>query len=237
VPRPHSLVIALRPPCATFAALRASFLAIPLACFVALFSRAAAGEVVFKLTDAKGAPVADAVVSLVPLDAPAKLTPPETPVEIAQLDKEFQSLVTPLVVGSTVNFPNNDRDVAHQVYSQSEVKKFALPLYKPGRSGNVVFDRPGVVVVGCNIHAWMLAYVVVLETPWFAKSGADGTATITRAPPGRYRAEVWHPTLKKNETREITVTDGASPALAFSLAAKPIPRIRRTPGASGGGYK
>jgi len=52
-----------------------------------------------------------------------------------------------------------------------------------------VFDKPGVVVVGCNIHDWMLAYIVVLETPWFAKSALDGTATIVAVPPGRYRAE------------------------------------------------
>lgn len=216
-----------------------------LACLLALApGRAAAADVAFKLSDPKGAPVADAVVSLVPLDAPTNPVAPAKPLEIAQLGKEFQSLVTPLVVGSTVNFPNED-SVEHQVYSLSDAKKFEFPLYKPGRSGAIVFDRPGVVVIGCNIHSWMLAYVVVLDTPWFAKSGADGTANVAGVPPGRYRAEVWHPTLKKNETREITVADtAAAPALspsntplAFRLAVKPIPRIRRTPTATGGGYK
>jgi plastocyanin len=206
-------------------------------------ARTLAADVAFKLIDPKGAPVADAVISLVALDAPAKITPsaaaalspPAAPLEIAQSGQEFSIFVTPLVVGSTVIFPNADK-VSHQVYSLSPTKKFALPLYKPADSGTVVFDRPGVVALGCNIHDWMLAYVVVLETPWFAKSAINGTAVIS-APAGRYRAEVWHPTLKKTETREVIVAEGGAPALVFSLAVKPITRVRRPPAAIGGGYK
>ena len=187
-------------------------------------ARAAAGDVVFKLTDQKGAPVADAVVSLVPL-------------EIVQQGKEYLPLVTPLVVGTTVSFLNRDV-VEHQVYSLSDAKKFELPLYKPGKANAVVFDRPGVVVVGCNIHDWMLAYVVVLDTPLFAKTAAAGTATIADAAPGRYRAEVWHPRLAKLETRELTLASGAPAAeLEFALALKPDRRIRRAPDTAAGGYK
>lgn len=208
-----------------------------LACiFLFALARAAAGDVSFKITDAKGAPVADAVVSLVPLDAPAKISPPAEPLEISQKDKEFIPLVTPIVVGTPVNFSNRDV-VEHQVYSLSPAKKFELPLYKPGKDNTVVFDRPGVVSVGCNIHDSMLAYVVVLETPWFAKTGADGAARLGEVPLGRYRAEVWQPRLAKIETREFTVAAGDSPALAFTLTLKPDRRIRRTPGAAGGGYK
>lgn len=209
-----------------------------LACFfVAALSRAAGVSVAFTLTDTKGAPVPDAVVSLVPLDAPAKFTPPATPLEIVQRGKEFLPFVTPLVVGSTVSFLNRDV-VEHQVYSLSDPKKFELPLYKPGKVGTVVFDRPGVVIIGCNIHDWMLAYLVVLETPLFAQTAAAGTATIADAAPGRYRAEVWHPRLAKSETREVTLLAGAPPAtLAFTLALKPDRRIHRAAGATGGGYK
>jgi plastocyanin len=203
-----------------------------------------AAEIVFTFTDPKGAPIADVVVSLIPLDAPAKITSPAEPalnrsngpLEIAQSGQEFSMFVTPVVVGSTISFPNADK-VGHQVYSLSPAKKFALPLYKPGSAGTVVFDRPGVVALGCNIHDWMLAYVVVLETPWFAKSALDGTAVVD-VPAGRYRAEVWHPLLAKTATRELTIARGAAPApQSFTLALKPDRRIRRTPAASGGGYK
>lgn len=204
--------------------------------FLVALGRAAAADVSFKIADANGAPVADAVVSLVPLDAPAKLTPPAEPLEIAQSGQEFSVFVTPLVVGSAVNFPNQD-NCSHQVYSLSPPKKFALPLYKPGNGSTVVFDRPGVVALGCNIHDWMLAYVVVLETPFFAKTATDGSA-IVAAPPGRYRADVWHPRLAKTETREVTVAAGAAvPAQGFTLALKPDRRIRRAPESGAGGYK
>ena len=194
------------------------------------------GDVSFKVIDHKGGPIADAVVSLVPLDAPAKITPPAEPLEIAQSGQEFSTFVTPVVVGSTVIFPNADK-VSHQVYSLSPTKKFALSLYKPGESGTVVFDRPGVVALGCNIHDWMLAYVVVLETPFFAKTASNGS-TVVAVPFGHYRVEVWHARLAKNESIEINVApEIGSPSFTFTVDLKPDRRIRRAPNATGGGYK
>ncbi len=201
-----------------------------------MLARGAAGEVAFKLVDAKNAPVADAVVSLMPLDTPPKITPPAEPLELSQSGQEFSAYVTPVAVGTTIVFPNRD-SVAHQVYSLSPAKKFTFPLYKPGAEPTVVFDQPGVIVLGCNIHDWMSAYIVVLATPHFARTTADGAATITSVPPGRYRAEVWHPRLAKTETRELTVADTAAAPLAFTLTLKPDRRIRRAPDAIGGGYK
>ncbi len=232
IPRPRSICSESRE---AFAAV-AKRSRVPL--FIALaFSHATAADLTFKLTDPKRAPIADAVVALVPLDATQKITPPAEPLEIAQSGQEFSTFVTPVVVGTTVNFPNEDK-VGHQVYSLSPAKKFAFPLYKPGAHGTVVFDRPGVVALGCNIHDWMLAYVVVLDTPLFAKSSASGIATVTAVGPGRYRAEVWHPRLGKTETREATVPAGSGAIdLAFTLALKPERRIRRTPETGAGGYK
>jgi plastocyanin len=212
---------------------------VALACVCAVaWLRASAADVAFKLVDTAGAPVADAVISLVPLDAPAKISPAPEPLEIAQNGQEFSTFVTALVVGTTVNFPNED-NVSHQVYSLSLAKKFAFPLYKPGTRGTVTFDRPGVVALGCNIHDWMLAYIVVLETPLFVKSARDGTATIPAVAPGRYRIEVWHPRLAKNETREISLasTDATRREENFTLTLKPDRRIRRSPEAAGGGYR
>lgn len=204
---------------------------------LAALPRAGAVDVKFVLTDAKGAAVPEAVVSLVPLTAAARPTPPAAPLEIVQRGKEYAPFVTPLLVGSSVNFHNSDT-IEHQVYSLSEPKKFELPLHKPGTSHTVTFDRPGVVIVGCNIHDWMLTYLVVLETPWFAKTATTGTATVSGAPAGRYRAEVWHPRLARVEQREVTFGgEGAAGEIAFQLTLKPDRRIRRNPDAAGAGYK
>jgi len=195
-----------------------------------------AGEVRLQVADAKGAPVADAVVSLTPLDAAPPNFTAEPPREIEQRSKEFRPYVTAIRAGTTVRFPNRD-EVEHHVYSLSRAKKFEFPLYKPGKAEEIVFDQPGVVVLGCSIHDWMAAYVVVLKTPWFAVTSADGLAKVGGVPAGRYRAEVWQPRLKESVAREITVVDGAAAApLAFALTLKPDLR-RRAPASGDGGYK
>jgi plastocyanin len=118
------------------------------------------GNVRVEIKDAKGAPVADAVASLMPLDAPPTLVPPAAPVAIGQEDREFKPYVTAIVVGTRVSFPNHDK-VQHHVFSLSKAKAFDLPLYRGEPKETVLFDRPGVVSLGCNIHDWMAAYVVV----------------------------------------------------------------------------
>ena len=194
-----------------------------------------AASVDFQVMDSKGAAVQDAVVSLAPLDAPVQVRPPATPVEIMQRGEEFSPYVTPLVVGTAVSFPNRDT-VQHHVYSLSKPKKFELPLYAGEAKAPVVFDQPGVVALGCNIHDWMAAYVVVLATPWFAKTGPDGLASVTGAPDGRYRIEVWHPRLARLETRELTLAGAPAAPLAFTLTLKAEHRIRRHAILHGTGY-
>lgn len=195
----------------------------------------AAAPLTVRLTDARGQPIADAVVSLAPLDAPAKFTPPAAPLIIVQQGQEFSPYVTPLVVGTAVSFPNRDT-VQHHVYSLSRPKKFELPLYAGEARAPVIFDQPGVVALGCNIHDWMSAYVVALTTPWFAKSGADGIATLPDVPAGHYRAEVWHPRLAHPETRDCTISSASPAPLAFTLALKADRRIHRDRLRGPGGY-
>lgn len=135
-----------------------------------------------------GVPLADAVVSLHP-DTPVAL--PAATAEIDQVDATFVPAVLPITVGTKVSFPNSDNTL-HQVYSFSPTRRFELPLYSGRTAQPVLFDKAGVVAIGCNIHDWMLAHIVVLDTPYFARTGADGSVRIT-APAGRYRLEVWHP--------------------------------------------
>ncbi len=179
-------------------------------------------------------PVTDAVVSLVPLDAPA---PARTPAEavVAQEDKEFDPYVTPVLVGTRVTFPNRDT-VQHHIYSLSKPKRFEKPLYASGAAESVLFDQPGVVALGCNIHDWMVAYVVVVPTPWFAKTGVEGSVQVTGIPSGRYRLGVWHPRLARPVQREITLGAGGPATETVALTLRPDRRIRRAPETRTGAY-
>jgi len=176
----------------------------------------------------QGVPVADAVVVATPEAAAARVARPRLE-QVEQIDQEFVPRVKAVLVGSPVSFPNRD-SVRHHVYSFSSAKRFDLPLYVGTPAKPVVFDTPGVVTIGCNIHDWMVGYIYVSESPYFATTGADGRATLGGLPAGRYSVRVWHPQLATAEaaTRRDTELQ-ASADLAWQLALKPEVRIRRTP--------
>lgn len=195
-----------------------------------------AAELTCTVTNAKGGePLADAAVSLIPLDQAAPPVSADTRVEIAQQDQEFSVFLTIVQTGTQVVLPNRD-NVQHHVYSLSRPRRFELPLYNPGQTESIVFELEGQVTIGCNIHDWMISHVVVVPTPWFAKSDEKGLARIT-APAGRYRLEIWHPRLGKPDTREVTLTEGAAAQTAAGLALKPDRRVRRATGGKTGGYR
>ncbi|MDX1630488.1 MAG: methylamine utilization protein [Thermoanaerobaculia bacterium] len=114
-----------------------------------------------------------------------------------QRDKAFVPHVLPITVGTGVVFENSD-SIAHHVYSFSPPRRFDFYLSE-GESREVVFQSPGVVALGCNVHDWMLAYVVVLETPYFTMTGTDGRAILGDLPPGDYRLQLWHPRIDRKE--------------------------------------
>jgi len=193
-----------------------------------------AAEFAGQATSSKGEPVADAVFSLVPLDAAVPPVSPDAHAEIAQQGQEFLPYVTVVQAGTRVVFPNHDT-VQHHVYSLSKPKKFELPLYNPGQNESLVFDVAGLVTVGCNIHDWMISHLVVVPTPWFAKSDAAGVVAIT-APPGRYRLELWHPRLAAQLTKEVVLADGTPARETFTLVLKADRRVRRAAPGKAGGY-
>jgi plastocyanin len=186
-----------------------------------------------------GKPVASAVVYAV-----AQAGPPATPARVRrdvidQIDREFVPHVKPVVVGTDVLFPNKD-NIRHHVYSFSPAKTFELPLYKGTPAMPVRFDRPGVVVLGCNIHDWMLGYVVVLETPYFATTDTDGVARLTDLPVGDYVVRAWHPRAREPEdvlSRPVTVPSSGSVRAEFTMTLKPDFQPRRVPGRSGDRYR
>jgi hypothetical protein len=117
------------------------------------------------------------------------------------------SVTTP---GTRATFPNFDT-VRHHVYSFSAAKTFELKLYAGVPNVPITFDKPGIVVLGCNIHDTMAAWVVVADTPWFARSAASGHARIDSAPPGNYKLRIWHPGLPLNsELAPIAVALGTA---------------------------
>jgi plastocyanin len=142
-----------------------------------------------------GGPLADAAVLVEPLAGTPPRPRTRSHAAIEQRDREFIPWMTVVQTGTSVDFPNNDT-VRHHVYSFSEPKRFEIKLYagKPGQP--IVFDKPGQVDIGCNIHDWMEAHVLVVETPYFARTDADGRATVAGVPAGRYRLRVWHPLQK-----------------------------------------
>ena len=187
--------------------------------------------------DAKSAPVADAVAWLTPIEsAQAPLLPPAEPIVITQEGEEFSPAVTPVVAGTRIVFTNRDK-IQHHVYSLSKTKRFEVPLFGSESKPSVLFDQPGIIALGCNIHDWMSAHVVVLATPYFAKTPADGAVTISALPPGKYRLEIWHPRLASDTRRELTIAAGEAPVQTISVVLKPARRIPRNPDAAGGSYK
>jgi plastocyanin len=164
---------------------------------------ALAGAVSVSIKSTTGAAAQDAVVVFDPLDA---TPPPAHPTAtIDQIHKTFVPRVTVLRTGTAVSFPNSDQ-IHHQVYSFSPPKNFQIDLYARAPQSAVVFDKPGLVVLGCNIHDQMLAFVIVVDTPYFAKTTAAGTAELD-LPPGRYSLRLWHPGLTQAvPPRQILVT-------------------------------
>ena len=158
---------------------------------MALLAQAASVQVLVQ--DAAGRPLPHAVVYLESREAKAA-TKPLRNQSIAQVDRQFSPRVSVVTVGSQVSFPNDDR-VRHHVYSFSPAKTFELKLYAGTPASPVEFDRTGVAVLGCNIHDDMVAWVLVLETPYHARTGADGRALLDKVPAGSYRLRTWHEAL------------------------------------------
>jgi len=139
-----------------------------------------------------------------------------------QQNKAFVPHVLVVPVGTPVMFPNRD-NIRHHVYSFSPAKRFELPLYIGTPAAPVVFDKPGVVVLGCNIHDWMVGYIYVSATPYFAKTGEDGRARLGDVPAGAYEARVWHPRMRAEPDKSgksITIATGDPDQLEFVVALK-----------------
>jgi plastocyanin len=141
---------------------------------------------------------------------------------VTQRDAVFRPHVLPLVVGSTVEWPNKD-DIFHNVFSMSESNPFDLGLYKDPEVKKVEFKNPGRVDVFCSIHSKMSCVLLVLENPFFSATDTAGHYKIENVPPGNYRVRAWHERLPAH-TQEVTVPENGELRVDFVLGIKGLPQ-------------
>jgi len=150
-----------------------------------------------------------------------------------QRNLAFTPRVLVVAEGTSVEFPNSD-SVSHQVYSFSPAKRFQLPLYKGETHPPVIFDRAGLVVLGCNIHDAMVGYIYVTDAPYFGTTDAAGGLQFKGLPAGDYQITIWSPFITDaaaslKRTVHVDAGEGAAlrVQLGLPLRARPEPQPRR----------
>ena len=159
------------------------------------------------LNDSDGEPVDNGVFLFEPqFEVGEHQMPHQEAAVMNQIDKEFVPHVLVVKAGTEVTFPNAD-NLFHHVYSFSPTKQFELKLYKEFTAEPLRFENAGIVDIGCNIHDWMLGYIVVADSPYFGKTGNEGQSSIS-LPHGEYTVRFWHPQVEGEKalpTQSITV--------------------------------
>lgn len=186
------------------------------------FANSFAAQISVSVKDQGGQPVAEAVVyaniivGVAPVRAKRELS-------VEQINKEFVPLVSVLQTGTLVNFPNRDQ-VRHHVYSFSPAKTFEIKLYSGVPGKPILFDKPGEVVLGCNIHDTMLAYMLVVDTPIFAKTDKRGIALLDGLSVGEYEVHMWYPgttASTRPAPQKIKISANEAATLPFTFSLKP----------------
>ncbi len=183
---------------------------------------AQAASVAVQVLDSTGKPLADAAVFLESKEARAAAKPGRE-VAVAQIDRQFKPRMSIVTAGTSVSFPNHDK-VRHHVYSFSAVKNFELKLYTGTPSSPVLFDKAGIALLGCNIHDNMTAWVVVVDTPYFGRTGPDGRLVLDGVPAGNYQLRAWHasqPVGAPASDQRVAVGDPSAPATVQLKDSKP----------------
>jgi plastocyanin len=154
--------------------------------------------------------------------------PPDKPLQVVTTKKitqrgaVFTPHVLPVVVGTTVEWPNQD-EIFHNVFSISEAKPFDLGLYKHPEVKRVTFDKPGRVDVFCSIHTAMNCIILVLPTAHFAATDEKGRYTIWNVPAGKYKLRAWHERMP-SQAREVVVPENGEVKMDFTLGITDLPK-------------
>ncbi|HEX5340226.1 MAG TPA: methylamine utilization protein [Gammaproteobacteria bacterium] len=181
-------------------------------------SPAFAADLAVTVSGVDGRPVVNAVITAEPVSATLPAPAPAS-VVIDQKGKLFRPWVTVVHVGTRLVFANHD-DITHHVYSFSPAKRFSFRLHAGEQHEALLLDKAGIVVVGCNIHDWMIAYIDVTTAPYFALTANNGVAKLEGLPPGNWRVSLWHPGLDQSAhayTRNINLEPGQHKNLPIHL--------------------
>ncbi len=187
-----------------------------------LFNNAAlANSLTVQVLDIEGQPFEGAVVELQHPDFSRSENLPEAAMD--QVNKQFAPYLLVVEQGSAVAFPNSD-SIKHHVFSFSAAKRFQLKLYKDRPPEPLIFDKPGVVALGCNIHDWMVGYIYVAQSNQVQESNSQGEARFelgdkTHSEP--YQLAVWHPRFKAQDAQRLTAVESSTKTLVFQLT-KPL---------------
>lgn len=181
-------------------------LAITLA--IAALGQVRAADLKVRVVDRAGLPLANAVVYATPA---VPIPHGKLPVAIIdQVHRQFVPRVSVVQAGTAIDFPNSD-NIRHSVYSFSPARTFVLKLYAGRAAPPVIFGKAGIVVLGCEIHDTMVAWLLVVNTPYYSKSDAQGVVSLHGLRPGDYVLHVWHePMRQETAGQPLRVVPGAS---------------------------
>lgn len=187
---------------------------------------ASASDLVVRVNDQHGRPVADAVVTLVgAADAATRSGGATRTIDQERLT--FVPYVQTFRPGDAVVFRNSDA-TSHHVYSFSEVKAFEFMLAPGTSSTRLVLDQPGIVAVGCNIHDGMISYLYVSEARWLLRTDAQGRVAFDGLDAGRYDVRVWQPRLPPGRPdlvqKAVDLRANDSRRLVLEVTLRPDPR-------------
>jgi plastocyanin len=195
-----------------------------------LVSEAQAGQVSGLLTDKNGQPMQEAVLFATPLNAAVPPFKATDAIVVAQENSVFSPFLSVVRAGTAVRFPNRDAH-DHHLKSFSSAKAFELRVKsKRDEPAPIVFDKAGDVVLVCHFHDWMRGYIYVVDTPFFARTDAAGTATLAALPAGKYEVKAWAPNMFGEPLSQIVqVTDDGTiqVKMQFTFVPKAPPSPRK----------
>ncbi len=181
-------------------------------------------EVTVSVFDNQGKPLANVPVVINMEQTPIKA--PEAIASMDQVNRQFSPHILVVQKGANISFPNSD-SIKHHVFSFSPAKRFELLLNKGLEEDPLLFDKSGIVELGCNVHDWMLGYIYVVDTPYFGKTNQHGLVKL-EIPEGNGEVSIWHPRIVENEGRLVqSFSQNVPNQVEFSLLSDLLPDLEQ----------